>query len=124
VNAELQAVADALADLADAELKAVVVAANELLLVAAGLLSWVEHAADWELKRRAGLNFPLQPPAAAIPPDATIDSVVAATMIRDGFAESSGQESHPVVALFDAIVNAINGREVLQSASSLGRWSS
>ena len=115
MDAELQPVVDALSELADAELKAVVVAANELLLVAAGLLSWVEHVADWELHRRAGLDFPLQLPDAAIPPEATVDSVVAATMIRDGFAESSGQESHPVVTLFDAIVGAINGCEGLQA---------
>ena len=123
MDAELQSVADALSELADAELKAVVLAAHEMLLVAAGLLSWVEHVADWEFNRRAGLELPLQPPDAAIPPEATIDSVVAATMIRDGFAESSGQESHPVVALFDAIIGAINRCEGLQAASPAGCWS-
>jgi len=31
-------------------------------------LAWIEHAADWELHRRSGLDFPLQPPDAAIDP--------------------------------------------------------
>src|SRR3954463_3575398 len=75
MDADLQSVADALSDLADAELKAVVVAANEMLLVAAGLLSWLEHAADWELNRRAGLDTTLHPPTAAIPPEASADSL-------------------------------------------------
>ena len=30
------------------------------------LLAWIEHAADWELKRHAGLDYQLQPPEAAI----------------------------------------------------------
>ena len=114
MDAELQSVADALAELADTELRALTIAANELLLMAAGLLSWVEHLADWELNRRAGLDTPLQPPEAAIAPTEQIDSIVAATIMRDGFAEGSAQESHPVVALFDAIVGALNRCEGLR----------
>jgi len=120
MDAELQSVADALSDLADAELKAVVVAANEMLLVAAGLLSWLEHAADWELNRRAGRDTTLHPPNAAIPPEASADSLAAATMIRDSFAETSGHESHPVVALFDAIVDTLNRCDDGASVSTVG----
>lgn len=108
MNTELQPVADALADLAEAELRALKVAVNELLLMAAGFLTWVEHLTDWELNRRAGLEAPMQPPGASIEPEEHVESIVAATMLRDGFAEGSGQESHPVVALFDAIVGALN----------------
>lgn len=106
---ELEPVVAALAQLEETELRALVLAANELVLMAAGLLSWIEHLADWELNRRSGLQFPLQPPAAAIPPEEGAESIVAATMMRDGFAEGSGDAAEPVVALFDAIVGALAG---------------
>jgi len=104
MEAELEPIADALADLEEHELNALVVAANELVLMAAGLLSWIEHLADWELNRRSGLDFPLRPPGDAISPEEGADSIVAATMIRDGFAEGGGEHTTPVVVLFDAIV--------------------
>ena len=107
MDADLEPLANALAELREAELRALVVAANELVLMAAGLLSWIEHLADWELNRRSGLDFPLQPPEAAITPEEGADSIVAATMMRDGFAD--GQQTDPVVALFDAIVGALTG---------------
>ena len=107
VEAELRRVADALAELAEAELRNMVLAANELVLEAAGLLLWMEHLADWELNRRAGVGVPLQPPDAAILPEERTESVVAVTMLRDGFAEGSWADSAPVVALFDAIVGAL-----------------
>ena len=111
MDANLQSVADALAELADAELRALVATANELVLESAGLLLWMEHLADWELSRRAGLDFPLQPPDAAIPPEESAESVAAVTMLFDGFAEGSWADSAPVVALFDAIVGALTSRE-------------
>ena len=104
---QLEPVAAALAALEDSELRALVVAANELVLMAAGLLSWIEHLADWELNRRSGLDFPLQPPDAAIAPEEGAESIVAATMMRDGFADANGDNAEPVVALFDAIVGAL-----------------
>jgi hypothetical protein len=107
----LRAVVAALGELAETELKALVVAANELVLATTGLLSWVDHLADWELNRRAGVDFPLQPPSMAIPPEESIESVVAVTMLRDGFADGSWADSAPVVALFNAIVEALPGAE-------------
>ena len=109
MDAELEPLATALAELQEAELRALVVAANELVLMAAGLLSWIEQLADRELNRRSGLNLPLQPPDAAIPPEEDAESIVAATMLRDGFAEGGGRQQDPVVALFDAIVGALTG---------------
>jgi len=107
MEAELEPIADALAELEEHELNALVVAANELVLMAAGLLSWIEHLADWELNRRSGLDLPLRPPGDAISPEEGADSIVAATMIRDGFAEGGGEHTTPVVVLFDAIGTAL-----------------
>jgi hypothetical protein len=115
MDAELQAVADALADLADAELHALVEGANEYLLFAAGFLSWVEHLADWEINRRAGRDFPLRPPHTEIPPHETATSVDVATMLRERFSEIAEEERCTMVGLFDAVVGALVGRTDLQS---------
>ena len=109
MEADLRPVTDALAALAEAELRAVVVAVNEFMLEAAGLLLWIEHLADWEMSRRVGLGLPLKPPDASILPEERVESIVAVTMLRDGFEEGSWADSAPVVALFDAIVAALTG---------------
>ena len=49
------------------------------------------------------------PPDAAIGPEEGAESIVAATMMRDGFADASRDNAEPVVALFDAIVEALTG---------------
>ncbi len=84
-----------------------VVAAGALLAEAPDLLSWTTHLADWELNRRAGSRVRAQPPDAAIAPEECATSVVAVTMLRDGYAESGGAGSARVVALLDAIVQAL-----------------
>jgi hypothetical protein len=113
MDADLVPVTAALAELEDIELQALVDAANEVVLIAAGLLSWIEHIADWEINRRVGLEFPLQPPHAAIPPEEDAHSIAAAAMIREQVADGR-DEADPLVALFDAILGALTGRESLQ----------
>jgi hypothetical protein len=110
MEAKLEPIAAALSELEENELQALVVAANELVLMAAGLLSWIEHLADWELNRRSGLDFPLQPPEVAIPPEEDAESIVAATMMRDGFVDG-GSGAGAVASLFDAIVGALTGKD-------------
>jgi hypothetical protein len=115
MDADLQPVADALAKLTDAELHALSYVANELMLMATGpLSSWVEHFADWELDRRTGLDFPLEPPDLAIPPDARATSVDAAIMLRARFAQTPRGGRRAMVELFDAMVGALARRARLQ----------
>jgi hypothetical protein len=106
MDADLQAVADALVELADAELHAIEDAANEFILYAAGFLSWLEHLADWEMDRRDGLESPLRPPHAVIPRDEHAVSVEVAGMLRERFAEDVNERA-AIVGLFDAIVGAL-----------------
>ena len=73
----------------------------------------MEHAADWEMHRRAGLHFPLQSPNAAIPPEEYSMSLSAALTMRERVADGRG-EADAMVALFDAIVGALTSRESLQ----------
>jgi hypothetical protein len=60
-------VAAALAELNDGELCALIDATNNVPQIVPGLLAWIEHACDWELNRRACVDFPLQSPDAATP---------------------------------------------------------
>ena len=85
---DLAAVQDALAGLTDAELHALIAASNDVPPVAYGLLVWIEGACDWELNRRAGHDYDLQPPAAAIDPSEDPVSIDAAYVLRDSFSGS------------------------------------
>ena len=53
------------------------------------MLAWIEAAGDWDLNRRNGLDYPLQPPEAAIAPEKDAVSVDAAIAMRATFAEDS-----------------------------------
>lgn len=114
VENELRPVASAVAELDDGQLHALIEAANDLVLMAAGLLSWIEHLADWELNRRAGMHFPLQPPDAAIAPEEDETSIAAAILLRDQFTKHRTHDDDPMPALFDAVVGILTGRERLQ----------
>ena len=80
----------ALAGIADAELRGLAEATNDVEQVAPGLLAWLEAACDWELNRRQGLDYEMQPPEAAVPPEEDDISVGAANRdpryVRTGLA--------------------------------------
>ena len=103
----MRPIADAAAKLAADELRAIVIVTNEAARMASGLLSWMEHLADCELNRRAGQDFTLQPPHTAIPPRETTDTIIAATMIRDGFVERRGNVPRHVLTLLDEVVDTL-----------------
>ncbi len=94
-----------MADITDVELHALIAAANGVPPVAYGLLVWIEGACDWELNHRAGHDYPLQPPEAAIDPSEDAVSISAAIVLRDQFA----QDSPAVLAFFDTLVEILTG---------------
>ena len=57
------------------------------------------------MNRRAGLDYPLQLPEAAIPPEEDAGSIAAAMAMRATFA----QDSPTVLGLFDALVDLLTG---------------
>jgi len=57
--------------------------------IAVGLLAWIEGACVWELNRRRGFVYPLQPPEAAIDPSEEAVSINAAIAMRATFAQDS-----------------------------------
>jgi hypothetical protein len=104
-------VAAALAELNDGELCVLIQVTNSVPQVVPGLLSWIGHACDWELNRRVCVDFPLQTPDAAIPPDEEAASIAAMMTLRARFAQDASGDAGAVVALFDAMIRALTGGE-------------
>jgi hypothetical protein len=105
---DLMPVAAALAELNDGELCVLIDVTNNLPQIVPGLLAWIGHACDWELNRRACVDFPLQTPEAAIPPEEGASSIAAMMTLRARFAQGN---AGAVVALFDAMIRALTGGE-------------
>src|SRR5437762_11538179 len=63
---ELMPVAAALAELNAGELCALIEVTDNVPRCVPGLLAWVGHACDWELYRRGGVVFSLEPPDVAV----------------------------------------------------------
>ena len=67
-DSDLSAVEAALTELEESELCALIDSTNNAPPLVPELLTWIGHACDWELHRRAGVDFPLLSPLATIPP--------------------------------------------------------
>jgi hypothetical protein len=113
--ADLMPVATALAELNEGELCGLIEAtnmidvANNVPQIVPGLLAWIGHACDRELNRRACIDFPLESPDAAIPPEEYAASIVAMMTLRARFDQDANASA--VVALFDAMIRALTGSE-------------
>jgi hypothetical protein len=115
----LHTIAAALAELDDVELRALIAAAKGDARTAPGLLAsidgipqkapcllaWVATACNWELHRRQGLNYELQPPKASIPPEEEAACIDAAISLCAMFS----QGTHGERALFDALAEMLAG---------------
>src|SRR3954464_15498689 len=102
MDATLQPLIAALAELEERELRALIETVNGLPQMAAGFFAWIEHIADWEINRRTGIEFPLQAPVAAIPPEQDGQSISAALLMRE-FVARELDSGDPLVALFESI---------------------
>ena len=108
---DLMPVAAALAELNDGELCVLIDVTNSVAQIVPGLLAWIGHACDWELNRRACVDFPLQTPDAAIPPEQDAASIAAMLTLRARFAQNAPRDAGAVVALFDAMIRTLTGGE-------------
>lgn len=61
-------ITDALADLSDGEVDALIITVDDCPQFAPSLVAWIEHIGDREQHRRAGHEIQLHPPEAAIDP--------------------------------------------------------
>jgi hypothetical protein len=105
----LMPVAAALAELNDGELCVLIDVTNNVPQIVPALLAWIGHACDWELNRRARVDFPLQTPEAVIPLDQDAASIAAMMSLRARFAQDANKDADAVVALFDAMIRALTG---------------
>lgn len=106
MDTDLQPIKAALSGLTDIELRAVIHASYEAPQTAPGLLAWLDSACHWELSRRAGAPYELQPPEAATPPEEDAVSIDAAIAMRLAFAP----DSPAMRAFFDALVDLLTGK--------------
>ena len=97
----------ALAELDDAELHALIAATNRVPQTATPLFAWIAGACDWELRRRGGLDCPLQPPEAAILPEQETACIDEAIDLRTKFA----QGPHGEHVFFDALAELLTRGE-------------
>src|ERR1700730_13441792 len=107
MRTDLRAIKAALAEVTPAELRASIDATHKVSQTVPGLLAWLEAACDWELNRRAGLEYKLQPPEAAIPAAEDAVSIEAGIALRATLAH----DSSAVLALFDTLVELLAGGE-------------
>ena len=107
MNHDLQAVAAALSETSDDELAALITAAKSAPQTAPGLLAWIEAACHWELDRRHGQDYELQPPSAAIPPEEDAASIYASYTLRETFAQDS--RAPAVIVLLHVVVELLAG---------------
>ena len=105
METNLAAIKVALAVMSNAELDALIKATYKVEQIAPGLLAWLDSACFWQLQRRNGYHFELQPPEAAIPPEEDAVSIDEAMALRENFAK----ESPAVRALFDALLELLTG---------------
>jgi hypothetical protein len=75
--------------------------------MAPDLLAWVASACHWELHRRQGRDYELQPPEAAILPEEEALSIDAARSLCAMFP----QGTHGAHALFDALAELLTAVE-------------
>jgi hypothetical protein len=86
MDAGSQSFVDALTDLEDTKLSELAEATNSTPQIAHRLLAWIDTACAWELNRRAGLDYELLPPEAAIDPREDEVSIEEAIAMRATFA--------------------------------------
>ena len=103
----MHSVVAALAELDDSELRALIAATNRVPQTAPRLFAWIADACDWELRRREGVDYPLQPPEAAIPTAQETACIHAANDLRAMFA----QGPHGEHVFFDALAELLTRGE-------------
>ena len=105
MSTNLVAIEEALAGLTDPELRALAAATYGAPQFDSGLLAWLGQACGWEWNRRAGYDYALQPPEAAIPPGECAVSIDSAISMRNEIAK----DSRALHALFDALLARLTG---------------
>ncbi len=99
---ELDAIRAALAAIPEGELAALQAVAEDGPQFAPGLVAFLAHACDWELRRRHGHRFMLNAPNAAIPPEEMGQTFAAVAVLLTAFGDRPR-----VAALIEATSDAL-----------------
>ena len=94
MDTDLARIKVALAVMSNAELDALSKATYKVDQIAPGLLAWLDSACVWQLQRRNGYHYDLQPPEAAIPSE---EDAVPALKPRSPCATPSRGSHRPCV---------------------------
>jgi hypothetical protein len=105
VDASFGEVAFSIAEVSEAQLRALTQALDWVPTIAPGLLVWLQHLVDWELRRRTGSYSSLRRPVMWAGEER--ESLIAATLFDAQFDCDANVESVPLRALFAAIVRAL-----------------
>ncbi len=112
MTADLSPLFAALANLSDAELRALIKYTYKGPQIAPGFLAWLDTACDWEERRRRNDHLPLLPPESAIPAEEGAVSITAVVVLRHQFANVPA-----VAALFQAIARTRWHEQALSRAA-------
>ena len=104
---DLTVVKNALEELTDIELQALATATDEAPQIAPGLIAWIDGACHWEMNRRTGRDYGLQPPEAATDPSEDAASINAVDAMRESFASSGFAPA--ALKFFDALLKLLSG---------------
>jgi hypothetical protein len=93
--------------LSDGDLQPLFAACDAVRDAAPGLIAWLDHAFGWEQDRRAGFDYPLRGPMAAIPDDEVVESIAVVDMMAITFRGSREHDGKAVAALFDLVAEIL-----------------
>lgn len=92
-----------LAAIDDPSLHAIINTVDGLPATLPALQAWIEHAARWEYDRRAGRNYRLQGPMAALSPEEVPDALAMAAILAELFRHEHRRDVSAVLAFFEGL---------------------
>ena len=84
-------------------LHAIINTVDSLPATLPALQAWIEHAARWEYDRRAGRNYKLQGPMAALSPEEVPDALTMAAILAELFRHEHRRDVSAVLAFFEGL---------------------
>ena len=92
-----------LAAIDDPSLYAIINTVDSLPATQPALQAWIEHATRWEYDRRAGRNYRLQGPMAALSPEEVPDALATAAILAELFRHEHRRDVSAVRAFFEGL---------------------
>ena len=114
----LRAIEEALTAFTEIDLRALIIASNEVPRIAPGLLAWIEGACVGELNRRRGFDVKLQPLAAVIDQSQEVVCIKATFALQASFFH--GEMAPTALQFLCAVMDLLTGVEPTQEIGRAG----